>query len=395
MNSAMFIFRIINEESPKICIWMFRTEDMEGGNMKIKSFLFITIFIISFMSVQCSRSQSPFSPEALSNKAVLNGTVILSGTSTASFGAIQVGVKGTSIYTSPDVNGDFQISNLPLGNVVVEFSVQGNVSDIQIDDVQSGEEINITVQVQANNQAMLAHMERNRKFTGDLQVQFQPKKWNLDWVLVNSEDEVQARISGDGHNTIPEDSIEIYGPDGILTVEKTELKFEVGGTYFKVKFPQELAIPLIEDPMTGMEYEITVKGTYGENETQTPFELTNTIEIVGKMPKDSEELSFQVNPNKWNTNWETSSGTVMVKFWGEGFDQIDPATVMMVGPDNDVIYYVASNLADEQLIVKFSKMQAISIIPEPTPGDKHVILITDDLSSFSFEYAIEIVGSKK
>jgi hypothetical protein len=199
--------------------------------------------------------------------------------------------------------------------------------------------------------------------------------------------------------------VEIYGPDGILTVEKTFLDFDVGGTYFKVKFPQKLAIPLIEDPMTGMEYDITVKGTYGEAETS--FELTNTIEIVGKMPKDSEILSIQVNPTKWNTNWEKSSGTVMVKFWGDDYDQIDPESVLMIGPEDPnmpgnviVITPVAWNLADIQLIVKFLKNDALSIIPELllTPGEKHTIRITDDpdgLGTYSFDRTIQIVGPKK
>ena len=86
----------------------------------------------------------------------------------------------------------------------------------------------------------------------------------------------------------------------------------------------------------------------------------------------------------------------MVKFWGEGYDQIEPATIMMVGPDDvEVIYPIASNLTDDHLIVKFSKKQALSIIPDPTPGDKHVIRITNNPNTFSFEYAIKIVGSKK
>ena len=368
--------------------------------MKIKSFLLVTIILISFMAINCSRSQSPFSPESLSNQAILSGTVVLSANSTTSFGAIQVGIKGTSLYTNPDGNGNFQIGNLPLGNVVIEFSVQSDMSDFQIDNVTSGEEIRITVNIQSNNRAVLANMERNKKFTGPLQVQIQPKKWNLNWV--ESEDEVSAMISGDDHNTIQKKSVEVYGPGGILKIENTNLVFDVGGTYFKVKFSQQDAIALIDGPLTGMEYDIMVKGTYGDG--NVPFELTDTIEILGKMPKDSEELSIQVNPKKWNVNWETSSGTVMVKFWGEGYDQIDPTTVMMVGPDDpdgpedvDVIYPVASNLADDQLIVKFLMEEAISIIPEPTPGDKHVIRITDDpngLGTFSFEYAIEIVGKK-
>jgi len=392
LYSAVFIFRIINKESSIICIWMFNTEDMEEGNMKIKSFLLITIIIVSVMAIHCSRSQSPFSPDAVSNKAILNGTVVLSGTSTTSFGVIQVGVKGTSLYTNPDGNGNFRIDNLPLGNIVVEVSVKSNVSDIQIDNVKSGEEIRITVEVQSNNQAVLANMERYGASNEVLQVQIQPKKWNLNWV--DSEDEVIAKISGDGYDQITPGSAKLVGPDDDKIDSYEE---DLGGTYFIAKFHQKDAIGLIDGSLTGMEYDITVKGTYGDK--NVPFDLTDTIEIVGKMPRDGEELSIQVNPTKWNTNWEKSSGTVMVKFWGEGYDQINPATVRMVGPGAvGMITPVASNLTDDHLIVKFSKKEALSIIPDPTPGDKHIICITDDpngSSTFSFEYAIKIVGPKK
>jgi len=372
--------------------------------MKIKSFLIISIVVISLLAINCRRSQSPLSPDAVSNKAILNGTVVLSGTSTMSFGAIQVGVKGTSLYTNPDGNGNFQIENLPLGNVVVEVSVKSDVSDIQIDNVTSGEEIRITVNIQSNNQAVLANMERNKKFTGALQVQIQPKKWNLNWVdsEINSEDVVIAKISGDGYDQITLGSVKLVSPLGSPEVhEIASWDEDVGGTYFIAKFHQSDAIGIINDPMPGMDYDIRVEY---ELKDETLY-LQDGIEIVGKMPRDSEELSLQVNPTKWNTNWEKSSGTVMVKFWGEGYDQVNPATVMMVGPDDpdgpddvDVITPSAWNLTDDHLIVKFSKMDAFSIIPNPTPGVKYVIRITDDpsgLGTFSFEYGIEIVGSKK
>ena len=92
----------------------------------------------------------------------------------------------------------------------------------------------------------------------------------------------------------------------------------------------------------------------------------------------------------------------MVKFWGDGYDLIDPATVRMIGPGAVDIIPAASNLTDDHLIVKFSKLDAFSIIPDPTPGEKPIIITitgeTDDpngLSIFSFEYAVKIVGSKK
>ena len=132
--------------------------------MKTRSFLLISVIVISFLGVHCSRSQSPLSPnDSFSQEAVLAGTVVLAETNTASFGTIQIGVKGTPLYTNPDGNGNFLIENLPLGNIVVEVSVKSDLSDIQIDNVQTGEEIRITIRIQANNRAVLAHMERKKE----------------------------------------------------------------------------------------------------------------------------------------------------------------------------------------------------------------------------------------
>jgi len=351
------------------------------------------------MAINCDRIQSPFSPDTAikeqTNEAVLSGTVILSGTTITNFGVIHIGVKDTSLYTNPDGNGNFQIENLPLGNIVVEVLVKSDVSDIPINNVQSGEEIRITVQVQASNQAVMAHMERNKKSTGVLQVQIQPKKWNLNWV--DSEDEVIAKISGVGYDQITPGSVKLVSPADQTDIIKIDSFDEsIGGTYFIAKFHQNEAIGLITDPIPGMNYDIRVEYELED----VILYLEDTIEIIGKMPRDSEELSIQINPTKWNTNWEKSSGTVMVKFWGEGYDQIDPSTVIMFGPDGvKMTTPTGSNLTDDHLIVKFAMKKAISIIPDPKPGDKHVIRITGDIFNggdpFDFDYAIEIVGSKK
>ncbi len=381
---------------------MSKALEKEGGNMKIKSILLITIMFISVMAIHCSRSQSPFSPDAaIKQQAVLNGTVDLSGTSITSFGVIQIGIRGTSFSTNPDGNGNFQIENLPLGNIVVEVLVKSDVSDIPINNVQSGEEIRITVQVQANNQAVLAHMERNKKSTGTLQAQIQPKKWNLNWV--DSEDEVIAKISGEGYDQIKEEegSVKLVSPEDQFEYRETlSQAWSKGGTYFIAKFDQSDAIGIITDPIPGKEYTIRVEYELeGDELNVEPLYLQDEIEIVGKMPRDSEEISIQLNPTKWNTNWEKSSGTVMVKIWGAGYDLIDPNTVMMIGPDDfNVIASTGSNLTEDHLIVKFSKKEALSIIPELTPGLDYVIRITGDFiggGSFSKEYGIEIVGSKK
>lgn len=375
--------------------------------MKIKSFLIISIIAISLLAFHCSRGQSPFSSDAaLNQQAVLNGTFVLAETNTAGFGAIQIGVKGTSLYTNPDGNGDFRIDDLPLGNIFVEVTVESDTSDIRIDNVQSGEEIRITVKVKSNNHAVLANMERKKKFSGDLQAQIQPKKWNLNWVdsEINFEDVVIAKISGDGYDQIMSGSVKLVGPDGDTIGSFEE---DIGGTYFIAKFHQRDAIGIINEPVPGMDYGIKVEYVKDSQTLYLPPEADKfiMIEIVGKSPRDSEELSIQVNPTKWNTNWEKSSGTVMVKFWGDGYEEIDDKAVFMVGPEDSNgiesvrwIKPIGSNPTDDHLIVKFSKMEAISIIPEPTPGKKYVIRITDNPDGsgvFSFDCAIEIVGSKK
>ncbi len=364
--------------------------------MKTKYFLLITIYALALMTISCGRSQSPLSPQNdlldPSNAATLTGNVEVTS-SNVSLANIQIGIKGTNIIVIPNTMGDFQINNLPLGNPVIEVIVKDIISELPLENVQSREEIRIRLRVESNCFATLTHMERKKKKDAELTLQIRPKKWNLDWT--ESNDEVVARIYGEGHDTIQTESVEIYGPDGVLMIANDNLEIEIGGVYFKAKFPQSDAIGLIQDPLSGMPYEIAVKGTYGEDEL--PFELMDTIVIVGKKPRDEEELSIQVNPTKWNTNWTKSSGTVMVKFWGEGYDQIDSSAVRMIGPEDfDEIGPATRNLTDDHLIVKFFKKDAIKLIPDPIPGDIHVLRIVDGLSnSFEFEFVIEIVGPKK
>lgn len=376
--------------------------------MKTTNFLLVSVLAISLIAISCGQNQSPVSPQNdlfdTSNSAVLDGNVEITS-SNISLANIQVGIQGTNVSVAPNSNGDFKINNLPLGNPVVEVFVKDVISALPLENVQAKEEIRMRLQVGSNCLAKLTQMERNKKTEGELTLQIQPKKWNLDWT--ESGDEVVARINGEGYDTIQEDTVEIYGPDGILYIPSSSLDIEVGGVYFKAKFSQSDAIGLIEDPLSGMPYEITVIGNYNNGESDVPFELTDTIVIVGKAPRDTEELSIQVNPQKWNTNWAKSSGTVMVKFWGDDYDLINPAAVLMVVPeDGDIpedvgeIEPASWNLTDDQLIVKFSKKDALSLIPDPTPGDKYVlqILVLDSPGGsilHEFEFLVEIVGPKK
>jgi hypothetical protein len=320
--------------------------------------------------------------------ASLSGTVSVAGTN-ISLGTVQLGIQGTNNVVTPNSSGDFTINNCPVGNPTLDVVAQAVVTGIPLQDVKAGEQIRLTLQVRSNGQTQLAHVERHNNSDGELKLEMKPGKWNLDWT--ESEDDAHASISGQGYDTIVESSVEIFGPDGIKKLANGDLTFDIGGKYFKAFFSQQDAIDLIDSPVPYATYQIKVTGTYNGGET---FELFDSILILGKHPKDSEELAFQVNPPKWNVNWKSSAGTLMVKFWGDGYDAIEPSTVKIIGPDDDEVYSDSWNLTDDQLIVRFKKNEAITVIPDPVPGEKYTIEITDDASSFSFEYTIEIVGKE-
>jgi len=362
--------------------------------MRIQSYTIVVLLSLALLGSSCSSGGSPASPAEpmfpAASGAILSGTVSVAG-SNINLGAVQVGIKGTTNYVTPNSNGDFTINDLPLGNPTIDVMAKDVVTCIPLENVKGGEEIQLRLEIRSNGQAHLAHMERHNNSEGELALEIRPGKWNLDWA--ESDDDVSANITGKDYDTIVETSVEIFGPDGTKKILNADLFFDVGGKYFKAKFSQKDAIALIDSPISGREYQIKVTGFYGEGGNE-PFALFDSIVILGKMPKDSEDLAAQINPTKWNLNWEKSSGTMMVKFWGDGYDKIDPETVKIIGPDGDEDDSDFSNLADDQLIVKFYKNQAIKIIPDAAVGEKYTIVVTDDDASFKFEYSIEIVGKK-
>ena len=109
-------------------------------------------------------------------------------------GAVQVGVQGSNNYVTPDSYGNFAIGNLPLGNPVVDVVAQDVFTGIPLENVQSGDEITVRLDILANGKAHLAKMEKHNDSEGDLALEIRPKKWNLDWT--ESEDEVSAKIWG-------------------------------------------------------------------------------------------------------------------------------------------------------------------------------------------------------
>jgi hypothetical protein len=346
------------------------------------------------LSIQCSRDTNPVGPElsakTQSEGAVLIGNFVATGNCAVDFRIIQVSIRNTNMRVYPDVNGEFRFDSVPTGDQYLEVDVDNNISSIDVADIQAGEEIQMQLQIQENNSVMLQYMNRDRKHSEDLKLEIRPKKWNIDWV--NSVDEGHARIYGAGFDTIT--SVVITGPTGIgILVTRTE----IGGVYYKAFFNQSEAIAAIPDPARGDFHEITVAVTHGTGTEN----LTYSIEIVGAKsdPEEPEEdLALDINPQKWNTNWNKSNGYVTARFRGEGFDRIVTGTTLMSYNGGTPISPFRDSISGDSYSAKFYKKDAIALFTEPKKGDFFTVDVTvhlDGGTTLTLPYTIEIIGSKK
>ena len=364
--------------------------------MKRLHLAIFVVFCLSFFTIQCSQDSNPVGPgvstDTQSGDAVIFGNFSTSGANSVDFGIIQVSIRGTRIQAIPDSKGDFQVNGVPSGNQTVEVNVENSISSFDIEDIQSGEEIRMQLQIQVNNSVMLQHMERNKKSAESLQLEIRPKKWNIDWV--NSTDDGHARIYGAGFDTIT--SVVITGPTGIgIPVTRTE----VGGVYYKAFFNQSEAIAAIPDPVRGDFHDISVVVTHGTGTEN----LSYPIEIVGAKPEPDdpeepeEDLVMDIDPHKWNTNWTKSNGYVTVRFRGEGFDRIVTGSTVMSYMGGSPISPFRDSISGSSYSAKFYKKDAIGLFTEPKKGNfyKVDVIVQIDGGPLRKSYTIEIVGPDK
>ena len=126
-----------------------------------------SLTMVALFAAACSQAglSSPTSPSAAgrgasSTGAVINGTVnglafsTLSSSDAATTLAslpVTVTVVGTSISTTVDRSGRFQLSNVPTGDVQLNFKGTGLDATLTVKGVQTGDLINITVRLTDNS----------------------------------------------------------------------------------------------------------------------------------------------------------------------------------------------------------------------------------------------------
>ena len=171
-------------------------------------------------------------------------------------------------------------------------------------------------------------------------------------------------------------------PTGNITME-----VEVQNTLSEIK---------IENVHQGDLIEVVIEVTAGNKAALSQITKSNN-----NNPSEQEELTVEVRPDKWNTDWSEDNGfsqdELIAKFSGEGFEQINFDSLLMTGPEGDSIEPFEYDLGGRFFIAKFYQYEAISIIPDPQRGDTHTVQVAgglEDGSIFDFDVEITIVGER-
>lgn len=352
--------------------------------------------------MHCGQSSGPTSPgiPAISQTgdATLTGSITASGANAVDFSQVMIGVQGTSLQTQADQQGNFHISHLPAGNLTVEVNVQNTVSNLALENVQSREEIKAQIAINDENTAQWCHMERYRKTESELQLEIRPPKWNTDWVNSPDEDTACFRVYGDSVADIDPESVVITCDESGLSIGWPDYEWELGGVYFKVFITQQAAIGLTPGAVRGEVYHFSV--AFNVNGTPVESPLPGSIAIVGQKPENGEIIPFtvKISPKKWNIAWrETGGGQVTLQIRGTGFDLIDPDSIL-ISYDGHIIEDFRTSFGGNHFSAKFSKGDAIGLIPDAKPGDRVEIAVYADVTGgdpIDTSYPVEIVGKKE
>jgi hypothetical protein len=90
----------------------------------------------------------------------------------------------------------------------------------------------------------------------------------------------------------------------------------------------------------------------------------------------TQELRVRIQPFKWNINWANSMGLVTVRISGERFEEINPETLRLVGPEGaETGAPSKAQVGPFSFVAKFLKSEAIGIIPEPQRGVPYEIQV--------------------
>jgi len=372
--------------------------------MKIRVILLACIFIFSFLSVSCNKDETPFAPNADIEEQTADTANTGNVASTGSYSNVSRSAKdeekGSYHRPKSDFKGKSRTSHAASNDQVSDVSTGNEVSNATFNSATASYNPKSKPKP-GGNKGPFRDNENNNETTQEFRVRIQPFKWNINWA--NSMGLVTVRISGEGFEEINPETLMMVGPEGAVTGPPS--KAQVGPYSVVAKFLKSEAIGIIPEPQRGVPYEIQVMGQFNDGTEFGPLIADTNIFVVGKKSLAG-DLSLVIRPKKWNIAWGNDEGNndgeVTARISGEGFQDIDPASVQMAYPDGGLppINPIPGSyeFGGVSFVIKFNQSDAIGLIPDPKNGDSSTIHVTGSLSdgtTFNLPDKITIKGKKK
>ncbi len=107
------------------------------------------------------------------------------------------------------------------------------------------------------------------------------------------------------------------------------------------------------------------------------------------------ELTFEIHPDTWNTNWTHAEGNVQAFVRGQDAAKIDAGSVQLVAPNGDTLDPRSARVAGGQLVATFGKADAFDLLGDDVhPGDRLTLTLRFKVGTDAKELTdqIRIVG---
>lgn len=323
---------------------------------------------------------------------------------------VTVRIQGTSLATTTNANGSFNLGGVPQGNQILVFDTGQASAGVPIQDIHPNEHIRLSVRMSGSS-AEVTDMDRDGGDDGtgdngevelDLSLQLSPNTWNLNYD--HSSGTVTAFIRGQGFRDVILDSIVLVGdnPDA-EPLEPVGATRE--GDHVRARFAKNQVLDILDEPENGSVHTVILRFEVdGVDEVQ---ELTADVRIVGSDDggddgeDDGEELgdlSLQLSPSNWNLNYDHANGNVTAFIRGTGLDAIDTDSVEMVGdnPDADPLPASTARLEGNHIRAQFPKNRVLGLLDEPKKGSTHTVIVQftsgDGAESHQLEAQVKVVG---
>ncbi|PYQ65611.1 MAG: hypothetical protein DMF53_05140 [Acidobacteria bacterium] len=105
------------------------------------------------------------------------------------------------------------------------------------------------------------------------------------------------------------------------------------------------------------------------------------------------DLSLQIDPSTWNTNWVNASGNVQAFVRGSDAGKIDLGSIVLVGDGGKTLDPRATRYAGGQVVATFSKSDAFKLLDSPKPGDQKTVTLRFNVGTGSSATKTELTDS--